>query len=149
SVLQARSEGHLMLSGEGPLVADPLLGDAEVTAPLEVTRSPARQLWRVIRRSPSTTIGLTVLILLILVAVLAPVIAPYDANQQVGPPFAAPSSAHLLGLDDGGYDVLSLLIWGLRVSLLVGFAAALIGSVLGAAVGVGAGYFGGKTDGVL
>jgi len=138
-----------MLSGEGSLLPDPLLGGAEAAAPAEVTRSPMRQLWRVIRRSPSTMIGLTVLVVLILVALLAPVLAPYGANEQVGPAFAPPSSAHPLGLDDGGYDVLSLLMWGLRVSLLVGFGATLIASVLGAAVGVVAGYYGGMTDGLL
>jgi peptide/nickel transport system permease protein len=89
------------------------------------------------------------LLALILVAVLAPVIAPYNPNIPVGRPFTPPSGHHWLGLDDGGYDVLSLLMYGLRVSLLVGFAATLIASSVGTAVGVVAGYFGGFIDGLL
>ena len=111
--------------------------------------SPARQLWRTVRHSPSASIGAGLLLALILVAILAPVIAPYSPNAQAGVPFAPPSSSHLLGLDDGGYDVLSLLMYGLRVSLLVGFAATLISSLLGTVIGVVAGYFGGLTDGLL
>jgi peptide/nickel transport system permease protein len=83
------------------------------------------------------------------VALLAPLIAPYGVNEQLGQPLSPPSAQHLLGLDDGGYDVLSLLMWGLRISLLVGFGATLIASAIGGAVGVLAGYFGGWTDGIL
>lgn len=111
--------------------------------------SPARQVWRAVQQSPSATIGALLLLALILVAVLAPVIAPYGPDTQAGVPFGPPSSRHWLGLDDGGYDVLSLLMYGLRVSLLVGFAATLIASLVGTVVGVAAGYFGGFIDGIL
>jgi peptide/nickel transport system permease protein len=137
-----------MLSNEGALLADAPV-DASGLGTGAVSRSPTRQLWRSIRSSPPSLVGFVVLVILIAVALLAPVIAPYSTNQVVGQPFAAPSSSHLLGLDDGGYDVLSLLMWGMRVSLLVGFAATLIASCLGALVGVVAGYFGGSVDGAL
>jgi peptide/nickel transport system permease protein len=78
--------------------------------------------------------------------VLAPVIAPYDPREKVGDVFEAPSSEHWLGLDDGGFDMLSLMIYGARVSLIVGFAAALVAMLVGGTVGLLAGYFGGKTD---
>jgi peptide/nickel transport system permease protein len=113
------------------------------------TASPWRQLWRTVRRNPSSVIGLSVLIALVAIALLAPVIAPYSPNMQVGQPFTPPNGRFLLGLDDGGYDVLSLLMWGLRISLLVGFAAAIIASVIGAVVGVIAGYYGGLTESSL
>jgi peptide/nickel transport system permease protein len=105
--------------------------------------------WRGVRESPSGMIGLAVLVLLILVALLAPVIAPHAPSTQVGQRFDAPSRAHLLGLDDGGYDIASLLMWGLRVSLLVGFAATLVASGVGATIGVIAGYYAGVVDSIL
>jgi peptide/nickel transport system permease protein len=103
-------------------------------------------LWRVVTHSPQATIGAGVLLLCVLIAAFAPVIAPYDQHEQVGPVFAHPSTKHWLGLDDGGVDMLSLLIWGARVSLIVGFAAALVAMLIGGTVGILAGYFGGKTD---
>jgi peptide/nickel transport system permease protein len=102
-----------------------------------------------VRHSPSALIGLSILVVLILIALLAPWIAPYNVNAQVGRPFLPPSSSHLLGLDDGGYDIFSLLMWGLRASLLVGFASTLVASGVGSAVGVVAGYFGGTVDSFL
>ena len=105
-----------------------------------------RQVLRILRQSPSSMIGLGILATLALLALLAPVVAPFGQNATVGPPFAPPSLHHLLGLDDGGHDVLSLLIWGLRVSLLVGFGATLLSTVIGAAIGLVAGYFSGPAD---
>jgi peptide/nickel transport system permease protein len=82
-------------------------------------------------------------------AILAPWIAPYPLHEQVGPVFGHPSWQHLLGLDDGGIDMVTLLIWGMRVSLVVGFAATFVSMVIGGTIGVVAGYFGGHTDNVL
>jgi len=84
-----------------------------------------------------------------LIAILAPWIAPYPLHEQVGPVFGHPSWQHLLGLDDGGIDMVTLLIWGLRTSLLVGFAATFVSMVIGGTVGVVAGYFGGGIDNLL
>lgn len=84
-----------------------------------------------------------------LVALLAPLLEPYDVQKQVGEVFARPSGSHLLGLDDGGYDVLSRLIEGARVSLLIAAAASAVAMVVGGGIGITAGYLGGRTDGVL
>jgi len=102
-----------------------------------------------IRRRPSAAIGATLLVLVLLGAVLAPVLAPYDLHKQVGPVFGHPSWSHPLGLDDGGIDMVTLLMWGARISLVVGFAATLVSMLIGGTVGVAAGYFGGKTDTIL
>jgi peptide/nickel transport system permease protein len=102
-----------------------------------------------IRNRPSAAVGAVVLGLIVLTAVLAPWIAPYGLHDQVGPVFGSPSWNHPLGLDDGGIDVVSLLMWGARISLVVGFAATLVSMVIGGTIGVLAGYFGGKVDGVL
>jgi peptide/nickel transport system permease protein len=83
------------------------------------------------------------------VALLAPVIAPTPVNTQFSNGFSAPTAAHPLGLDGGGFDVLSRLVHGAQTSLLVGSIAALVGMVIGGTIGFVAGYFGGRTDGVL
>jgi peptide/nickel transport system permease protein len=112
-------------------------------------RSRVGILWDVIRRQPSATLGAVILGLFILLAVLAPVIAPYGLHEQVGPVYGPPSWAHPLGLDDGGVDMVTLLMWGARISLVVGFAATLVSIVIGGTVGLLAGYLGNKTDTVL
>jgi peptide/nickel transport system permease protein len=94
-------------------------------------------------------IGTVILALVALGAILAPWIAPYPLHQQVGPVFGHPSWHHVLGLDDGGIDMLTLLMWGARVSLVVGFAATFVSMAIGGAVGVLAGYFGGWVDTLL
>ena len=102
---------------------------------------------RLSRRTAATGLGL--LAVLVLVALAAPLLAPYDPAERAGRPFAAPSGAHLLGTDDVGHDLLSELLYGARVSLLVGVVAALAATVVGAAVGVTAGYARGRVDPVL
>jgi len=94
-------------------------------------------------------VGAAIVGLFVLVALLAPVLAPDDPREPVGRPYAPPGAGHLLGLDDGGVDVLSQLLYGARVSLAVGLVAALVAMLVGGAVGLVAGYFGGRTDSVL
>lgn len=91
-------------------------------------------------------IGLGMLSGFLLIAVFAPLLAPYDPNIQVAPPFAPPSWRHPLGANDIGQDILSLLIFGARVSLIVGIAAAFVATVIGTLVGLTSGYFGGPVD---
>jgi peptide/nickel transport system permease protein len=104
---------------------------------------------RTLRRNPSAVIGATVLFVITFCAVLAPVIAPYGLHTQVGPVFGQPSWKHPVGLDDGGIDMVTLLMWGARISLVVGFAATFVSMAIGGTVGVLAGYFGGKVDTIL
>jgi peptide/nickel transport system permease protein len=115
----------------------------------EPIRSRPGVVWQAIRRRPSAIVGALVLLLVVLGAVLAPVLAPYDQHAQVGPVFGPPSWSHPLGLDDGGIDMVTLLMWGARISLVVGFAATFVSMVIGGFVGVTAGYFGGKVDTIL
>jgi peptide/nickel transport system permease protein len=112
-------------------------------------RSRGGVVWETIRRRPSAVIGAVVLLVVIAAAVLAPWLAPYGLHEQVGPPFEPPSWKHPLGLDDGGIDMVTLLMWGARISLVVGFAATFVSIVIGGTVGVLAGYFGGKIDTIL
>lgn len=94
--------------------------------------------------------GLVVLSLLAVVAVTAPWIAPHDPLLvKVPDALLPPSAAHWLGTDQLGRDVLSRLIYGTRISLIIGFIAVGIASVIGIGVGALAGYYGGWTDAVL
>lgn len=96
------------------------------------------------RRRASKALGISggvITGLLAAVAALAPWLAPYDPRARVGRPFHPPGGAHLLGTNDIGQDLLSELIFGARVSLLVGVAAASAALLIGGAVGVLAGYY--------
>jgi len=95
------------------------------------------------------SVGLTILILLAATAVFAPWVAPYNPEETSGGPFEAPSRLHLLGTNDIGQDILSELIFGARISLVIGFLAAIVAISIGTAVGTVAGYFGGWVDTVL
>jgi ABC-type dipeptide/oligopeptide/nickel transport system permease subunit len=94
-------------------------------------------------------VGAIILAFFVLVAVFAPLLAPYDPKAQTGLPYQSPSASHLLGTNDIGQDILSELIYGTRVSLAIGFLAALLAIVVGTLVGVVSGYFGGLVDTLL
>jgi peptide/nickel transport system permease protein len=104
---------------------------------------------RALRHNPAAVIGASILLVIAFCAVSAPLIAPYGLHTQVGPVFGRPSWAHPVGLDDGGIDMVTLLMWGARISLIVGFAATFVSMAIGGTVGVLAGYFGGKVDTIL
>jgi peptide/nickel transport system ATP-binding protein/peptide/nickel transport system permease protein len=94
-------------------------------------------------------VGACLLALLGTTALAAPLLAPYDPNARTGTPFARPSATHLLGTNDVGHDLLSELIYGARISLLIGIVAALAATLVGLAVGVTAGYARGWLDTIL
>jgi peptide/nickel transport system permease protein len=115
----------------------------------EPIRSRRGLVWNTIKRRPSAIVGALMLTAVILGALLAPMLAPYGLHTQVGPVFGHPSWSHPLGLDDGGIDMVTLLMYACRISLVVGFAATFVSMVIGGTVGLSAGYFGGKVDTVL
>jgi peptide/nickel transport system permease protein len=120
-----------------------------IEAPAETTSTRRGFLLRTLRHRPAAVVGAVILVIVGLVAVLAPWIAPYGLHTQVGPVFGRPSLSHPLGLDDGGIDMVTLLMWGARVSLVVGFAATFVSMAIGGTIGVLAGYFGGWIDTLL
>jgi peptide/nickel transport system permease protein len=103
----------------------------------------------IVRRHPAATVGAAGIVVVVAGALLAPLIAPSGPRERVGAPYESPSASHWLGLDDGGADMLSALMYGARISLLVGIGAALLATALGCFVGVLAGYFGGPADTAL
>lgn len=94
-------------------------------------------------------VGAGLLALLVLVAVAAPLLAPYAPGARVGTPFAPPSAAHPLGLNDAGHDLLTELVYGARVSLAVGTTAALVATGVGVGLGLLAGYRRGLVDALV
>ncbi|MFI6017489.1 ABC transporter permease [Streptomyces sp. NPDC051287] len=111
---------------------------------------------RALLRNKLAVAALVVLALLLVAALSAPLIAPYDPNTQnlllrLRPPAwqHGGSAAHLLGTDQLGRDMLSRVVYGARVSLLVGAGAALLAGVIGTVVGLSAGYLGGWVDRTL
>jgi len=92
--------------------------------------------------------GLAILAIYLIVAVFANYLTPFDMTQRSAP-HLAPSAEHFLGTNDIGQDIFSELLIGTRQSLLVGFVAASIGLLIGAAFGIFAGWSGGALDRIL
>ncbi len=123
------------------------MSDIPITAP--------GTLWPRFRRSKIAMVSTAVLMLMILSALLAPLLAtqnPFDPsaleliNSLIPPTWISGDPRFLLGTDDQGRDVLAALLYGSRISLLVGVAAVLFAAILGVTVGLVAGYAGGWTD---
>ncbi|MBI3967492.1 MAG: ABC transporter permease [Chloroflexi bacterium] len=98
------------------------------------------------RLSPSLFVGLALLLAVVGVAVFADLLAPANPARAAGPALQPPSARYWFGTDDLGRDVLSRIVYGSRVSLLVGMLVALTSGLVGTLVGGVAGYLGGWTD---
>src|SRR6266498_2998911 len=99
------------------------------------------------RRSTSVTIGGLIVVILVLAAVLAQVIAPYDPyvmNPAIR--LEPPSARNLLGTDNYGRDLLTRIVFGARVSLVVGLASIVVAAAIGVTIGLISGYLGGWSD---
>ena len=115
--------------------------------------STSTALWQQIARNPAFAIGAGLLLVILLLAVFAPWISPHDPYTQdlihrTVPPawYAKGSGLHLLGTDPLGRDYLARVLYGARISLLIGISVAVISGLIGTTMGMLAGYFGGKTD---
>jgi oligopeptide transport system permease protein len=135
-------------------------GRAAAPAPELVLRSTKpRSLWsdawRRLRRNRMALLGMAIIIIFWGVAILAPFVAPWGFNDQnhlavYRPPvWAAGDARYPLGTDGVGRDELSRLIWGARVSMVVGIVPVTLNLLIGGTVGMLAGYMGGRTDNLL
>jgi peptide/nickel transport system permease protein len=122
---------------------------AEATLAARKGLSPARRAWRRFRQHHLAFASAVILGVLVLASVLAPVISRYDPDAASLEILAPPSPEHPLGTDDVGRDLLSRLLHAGRISLSVGFGAAVLTVVLGVLVGATAGYYGGRVDALL
>ena len=104
-------------------------------------------MWTAFLRNRTALAGGVIAILIVLVGIFAPWLAPYDPLAQDSYIRLAESNAlHWLGTDDFGRDVLSRIIWGTRISLVIGVASVLLGLIVGMLMGMMAGYLRGKTE---
>lgn len=101
------------------------------------------------KRNPAALIGIVLILTFVVAAIFAPAIAPFDPNKQVGPLAtnpAGPGGEYLMGLDEQGRDLFSRIVFGTRLSLLVGLVSVGVGLVFGLLFGALAGYLGGRID---
>jgi peptide/nickel transport system permease protein len=116
--------------------------------------APAADVWRRFRRSRLALAGLALVAFLAVTAALAPVIAPYDPlrvdlDRQFQPPSLRSHALHLFGTDVYGRDLLSRIIFGARISLVIGFVPSILSMAIGATLGVLAGYYGRQVDAII
>lgn len=116
------------------------------------TVAPTGPFWRTFLRDREGLVGVVLLLLFASLALAAPLLADRAGLARIngtGPAQGAPSLAYPFGTDDDGRSVLTMVIWGSRVSLIVGLAATVISMVIGTAVGIAAGHFRGSGGGLL
>jgi peptide/nickel transport system permease protein len=133
----------------GTAHATPAIAEDPAAAPAGPVRARRGLVRGTLLGRPQSVFGLTIIVLFVLVGLLGPALQDESPKRQVGPEFTAPGGGHLLGLDGGGADMLQLLIAGARISLIVGFVAAVVAIFVGGAIGLAAGFFGGRIDNVL
>ncbi|HET7875431.1 MAG TPA: ABC transporter permease [Methylomirabilota bacterium] len=120
---------------------------AGATAPLSARPGVSTVLARFCRKKPLGAAGGAVMLLIVLTAIFADQLQTYEPiATEAANTLARPGAEHWLGSDHLGRDIYSRIVHGARVSLLVGIASTLLGSVLGGMIGLLSGYVGGKTD---
>lgn len=106
--------------------------------------------WRRLRKNKAAVIGLIILVILVLVALFADVIAPFDfTTQNLNAVLQKPNATHWFGTDNFGRDIFSRVVYGSRISLIIGFIAVGIALIIGGSMGAIAGYFGGWFDTIV
>jgi peptide/nickel transport system permease protein len=126
--------------------------EIEQARDLQYKKSKKEQSFRrKLLRNRFAAIGLFVILLLIVTAIFAPLFATHDPyDMDVTKTLLGPGEFdHILGTDSFGRDIFSRIVYGARISLIVGIAAVLFGAVLGSLLGLISGYFGGKTDTII
>jgi peptide/nickel transport system permease protein len=128
---------------------------ASATEALEIEAAPPTS-WQSARRQTAMVIGIAILISIVGVAILAPWLTNYDPYQgdlarRFVPPIwhEAGTWEHIFGTDGQGRDYLCRLLYGARISLLIGLSTAFMSGLIGTSLGVLAGYFGGKVDALI
>ncbi len=115
-------------------------------------RPKIESFWKEFLYHPLGMIGLVIIAVIVLIAVFAPILAPYhwgDGSLALEDLLQPPSPEHILGTNHRGEDIYSRLLYGSQISLIVGFVASVVSVVIGTAVGLISGYYGGFIDTVL
>ena len=116
---------------------------------LDRVRGRRSGIFAAITSNPKIAAGVGVVAFFVLIALAAPLLTPYDPNASIVTGSLPPSSAHILGTTGLGQDMFAQIVYGARISLLVGFSAAIGSTVLQVFFGLSSAYFGGIVDDVL
>jgi peptide/nickel transport system permease protein len=130
-------------------IAPPEATDQPRSVRRHAGQSVQLEFFRGLFSQPKALFGIILLSIFVVVAILAPLIAPGDPSRFVDRQNQPPSAAHWLGTTGQGQDVFTQVVYGSRISLLVGFTVGLLITLLGLAIGMTAGYLGGFADGLL
>lgn len=130
-------------------MADTTINKKEVE--IQKVAGPWKEAWRGFRKSKVAVVGMGIVIFFILLAIFGPLFTPEGINEQkmATHRFLPPSSAHWMGTDDFGRDILSRVVYGARISLWVGFLAVIASVVVGSFLGILAGYYGRWVDTII
>ncbi len=115
-------------------------------------KSVTHELWLRFLKNKTAVIGLVIFCIILAVAVAAPWITSYDdvvVKMNIAERLQPPGAAHWLGTDELGRDILARIVYGARVSLLIGFSAIIVSLMVGLVLGGTAGYYGGKIDSLI
>ena len=132
-------------------VPNPVIDRTEADISVYKKESQFLQAWDRLRRNRTAMVGLSILIVLIICAIFADKLAPYwyDDEDPVNRYLIKPCAAFPCGTDNLGRCILSRLLYGSRVSLIIGFVATAMGAIVGTIVGIFAGYYGGFVDNTI
>lgn len=115
----------------------------------EKMRDKIKAFWAAYSSQKQAVLGLGILVVILLSAILAPYVAPYDPYRLGDSLMAPPGPRHLLGTDGMGRDVFSMILYGARVSLVIGVVSAFLSGIIGTLLGGLAGFYGGWVDAVV
>lgn len=116
----------------------------------EEVESPWKIAWRTYKKSKTALFGTCIVMFFILLAIFAPFIAPYGINDQdLSLRLLPPSKDYWFGTDDFGRDIFSRIIYGARISLVVGFSSVVASAIVGSILGIIAGYYGRWIDTII
>lgn len=132
------------------MVAKTDLGQSQFKYFFQAENSFLQDLWRRLKMNKVALVCLSIIVLLYTLAILAPFIAPYDIEEMdFDNLWGAPSRHHPMGTDGMGRDLLTLVLYGSRVSLSVGLISMMIAVTIGTGIGAVSGYYGGLVDRIL
>ena len=115
-----------------------------------VELSPGRQALRRLLRNHTAMVGLAIVLVVTAMALFAPWLTPFDPTDiDLRNRLQAPNATHWLGTDENGRDILARLMYGARISLLVGLGTVALRALIGITVGLAAGFYGGRVDALL
>src|SRR5579859_5461864 len=130
---------------DGPIL-DPNIGTSNIFFRV---KGRGGSLLRVITSNPKISIGLGIVVFFVLIAIAAPLLTPYDPNAIIVRGSLPPSSTHIFGTTGLGQDMFAQIVYGARVSLVIGFFAAIGSTVLQVFFGLTSAFFGGIIDYIL